>query len=334
RLERQGPLRQRADGAGDRGERRAGSLDRPDARARGALSGLGAGRELRRALAELEGAGLEGRARDARRARELDRRPPRAARRHAPTRRALRGARIARGARRRRHGALYRHALADQRPFCALSAGREEKTRRHVAEDEELVRALGRDLRGEPAADPRAPRARDAAADPDHAGLARRQRAARAAGEVRRHLSRGRRRMQARDLRELRPHVGRRARPADRPRPRNGQGLDPEVLRVKTDFHSQVEALRPYLLRFASLQLRNREAAEDAVQETLLAALAAEKSFAARSNLRTWLTGILKHKIVDAMRRSARERPPEADLSTDDLDALFDASGHWRDPPQ
>ena len=87
-------------------------------------------------------------------------------------------------------------------------------------------------------------------------------------------------------------------------------------------------------MRFASLELRNREAAEDAVQETLLAALAAEKSFAGRSNLRTWLTGILKHKIVDALRRSTRERPPEAELSTDDLDALFDASGHWREPPQ
>jgi RNA polymerase sigma-70 factor (ECF subfamily) len=87
-------------------------------------------------------------------------------------------------------------------------------------------------------------------------------------------------------------------------------------------------------LRFASLELRNREAAEDAVQETLLAALAAEKSFAGRSNLRTWLTGILKHKIVDAMRRSSRERPAETELGTDDLDALFDSSGHWRDPPQ
>jgi len=34
------------------------------------------------------------------------------------------------------------------------------------------------------------------------------------------------------------------------------------------------------------------------------------------------------------MRRSTRERPTETELSTDDLDSLFDASGHWRDPPQ
>ena len=89
-------------------------------------------------------------------------------------------------------------------------------------------------------------------------------------------------------------------------------------------------------MRFASLELRNREAAEDAVQETLLAALAAEKSFAGRSNLRTWLTGILKHKIVDAIRRKTRE-PAFAQLDDEcqieDFDALFDTSGHWENPP-
>ena len=79
---------------------------------------------------------------------------------------------------------------------------------------------------------------------------------------------------------------------------------------MASDFRTQLEAQRPYLLRYASMQLRNSDAAEDAVQETLLAALAAEGSFAGRSNLRTWLTGILKHKIVDTIRRSSRERMP------------------------
>ena len=102
-------------------------------------------------------------------------------------------------------------------------------------------------------------------------------------------------------------------------------------------FRADIEALRPYLLRYASVQLRNREAAEDAVQETLVAALSAESSFAGRSNLRTWLTGILKHKIVDAIRRSSRERPLEGvdgEASAEDLEALFDKTGHWRDAPQ
>src|SRR3954453_17235695 len=139
--------------------------------------------------------------------------------------------------------------------------------------------------------------------------------------------------MQARDLRELRPHVGSRSWPSDRPRARNGQGLDQEALRVRGDFRDEIEAQRPYLLRYASLQLRNREAAEDAVQETLVAALAAQKSFAGRSQLRTWLTGILKHKIVASIRKSSREQPLEGEGALEDLDALFNATGHWREPP-
>src|SRR5882672_12666702 len=96
------------------------------------------------------------------------------------------------------------------------------------------------------------------------------------------------------------------------------------------DFRSRVEAERAYLLRYASLQLRDRHAAEDAVQETLLAGLAGEAGFGGRSNLRTWLTGILKHKIIDAIRRSTRESTAG---SEEEFDALFDEKGHWLEMP-
>ena len=96
------------------------------------------------------------------------------------------------------------------------------------------------------------------------------------------------------------------------------------------DFRALLERERPYLLRYASLQLRDPHAAEDAVQETLVAALAGEASFQGRANLRTWLTGILKHKIVDAIRRLRREPTLEEGES---LDALFAQDGHWIDPP-
>ena len=99
---------------------------------------------------------------------------------------------------------------------------------------------------------------------------------------------------------------------------------------MEQDFRKRVESERAYLLRYASLQLRDRHAAEDAVQETLLAALAGAAGFAGRSNLRTWLTGILKHKIVDAIRRASRDGPaPDAA----GLDELFDRTGHWAEPP-
>lgn len=101
-------------------------------------------------------------------------------------------------------------------------------------------------------------------------------------------------------------------------------------------FRAELETLRPYLLRYASLQLRDRDAAEDAVQEALAAALAGEKGFAGRANLKTWLTGILKHKIVDHIRRQSREAPlpgVDGETSTDDLDALFRRDGHWAEAP-
>jgi RNA polymerase sigma-70 factor, ECF subfamily len=103
-----------------------------------------------------------------------------------------------------------------------------------------------------------------------------------------------------------------------------------------SDFASRCNAHRGYLLRVAALQLRDSELAEDVVQDTLLAALQGASSFSGRSSLKTWLTGILKHKIIDAIRR--REREPvraslEEESRIDELDPLFDDSGHWENPP-
>jgi len=101
-------------------------------------------------------------------------------------------------------------------------------------------------------------------------------------------------------------------------------------------FSAQLETHRPYLLRVAVLQLRDNTLAEDVVQETLLAALQSESGFSGKSSVKTWLTGILKHKIVDAIRRKSRE-PAFATLDEecqiDDFDALFDETGHWENPP-
>jgi RNA polymerase sigma-70 factor (ECF subfamily) len=100
------------------------------------------------------------------------------------------------------------------------------------------------------------------------------------------------------------------------------------------DTRTRIEDERAYLLRYATLQLRDRSAAEDAVQETLLAALASQAPFAGRSKLRTWLTGILKHKIIDAMRRASREAPLADDPEDgSEFDVLFESDGHWREPP-
>ena len=92
-----------------------------------------------------------------------------------------------------------------------------------------------------------------------------------------------------------------------------------------------------YLLRFARLQLRNDAWAEDAVSETMLAALSKPQSFGNQSQLKTWLVGILKHKIVDALRQRSREISLDDGAEQDaeqELDALlFKADGHFASDP-
>jgi RNA polymerase sigma-70 factor (ECF subfamily) len=103
-----------------------------------------------------------------------------------------------------------------------------------------------------------------------------------------------------------------------------------------SDFASRCNTHRGYLLRVAVLQLRDNDLAEDVVQDTLLAALQGATGFSGRSSLKTWLTGILKHKIVDAIRRKTREpafASLEEECQLDDFDALFDDTGHWENPP-
>ena len=105
------------------------------------------------------------------------------------------------------------------------------------------------------------------------------------------------------------------------------------------DISRDLDQHRGFLLRVARLQLRDEALAEDVVQETLLAALAGS-GFSGKSSLRTWLTGILKHKIVDAIRRKQREPTVasafgdvESELDIEDLDALFNERGGWDAKP-
>ncbi len=87
----------------------------------------------------------------------------------------------------------------------------------------------------------------------------------------------------------------------------------------------ELALLRRQLLRYALLRLRNRHQAEDAVQDALLAALEGISSFSGRSSLRTWIGGILKHKIADRLRAPVREEPMtmEPDLPGSDPEAGY-----------
>jgi len=80
----------------------------------------------------------------------------------------------------------------------------------------------------------------------------------------------------------------------------------------------ELARLRPKLMAFALQRSRTRDQAEDAVQEALVAALEGVEDYAGSSSLSTWLFGILKHKIVDGLRRRPREEV--LDMELDELE--------------
>jgi len=99
------------------------------------------------------------------------------------------------------------------------------------------------------------------------------------------------------------------------------------------DAQSLVE-IRHDMLRFAALQLRDGQLAEDVVQEAMMAALDGEKQFAGRSALKTWIFAILRNKIVDAIRQRSRSinisalLPAETEMD-EAFEALFKSNDHW-----
>ena len=69
----------------------------------------------------------------------------------------------------------------------------------------------------------------------------------------------------------------------------------------------ELEQHRSYLMRFARTKISDVHTVEDLVQDTLLAALTGNSPFLGNSGLRTWLTSILNHKIIDTYRRNTAE---------------------------
>jgi RNA polymerase sigma-70 factor (ECF subfamily) len=102
---------------------------------------------------------------------------------------------------------------------------------------------------------------------------------------------------------------------------------------------SWVDQYGDFLYRFTLARIKDPSIAEDLVQETFLAALKAQKNFQGRSTARTWLIAILKHKIVDHIRKRVREltsNNPESKRKTSAniaADSSFDDEGDWRIRP-
>ena len=89
-----------------------------------------------------------------------------------------------------------------------------------------------------------------------------------------------------------------------------------------------------YLYRFAMSRLHNEDLAADMLQDTLLAAWKGHANFKGQSSVRTWLTGILKHKIVDHIRSEIRTRNLADAIEHDPTSAFFDSDGRWNEAPR
>jgi RNA polymerase sigma-70 factor (ECF subfamily) len=105
-------------------------------------------------------------------------------------------------------------------------------------------------------------------------------------------------------------------------------GTDPPA-EAWVDTHGDI------LYRYAVARVGRRDVAEDLVQETFVAALQAADRFRRESTERTWLIGILRHKLLDWRRRQGRQEPTGAFSEPDEvIDQWFDDRGWWRTPPK
>ncbi|MES2268053.1 MAG: sigma-70 family RNA polymerase sigma factor [Bacteroidota bacterium] len=105
------------------------------------------------------------------------------------------------------------------------------------------------------------------------------------------------------------------------------QGLETHQLDPK----NWVKNYADYLYRYTITRLNDEEQARDLVQETFLSALEGVGKFAGKSTERTWLTAILKNKIIDTYRKkSSGLKMTEADKSETGQQDFFESdNGHW-----
>lgn len=97
-----------------------------------------------------------------------------------------------------------------------------------------------------------------------------------------------------------------------------------------SDPSTWVDAHGDRLFRYALSRLRDERAAEDLIQDTFLVAFKSRDKFKGESSELTWMTGILRNKIFEHLRKSSREVPlgaPDADGDDDEAD-FFDGR-HW-----
>ncbi len=99
----------------------------------------------------------------------------------------------------------------------------------------------------------------------------------------------------------------------------------------KLNPHDWVAAHADYLYSFAITRINDEEQARDLVQDTFLAALEKITNFEGKSAERTWLTAILKNKIIDVYRKkSSGLKNIEVKDAEQEQQDFFEDDGHWK----
>ena len=101
------------------------------------------------------------------------------------------------------------------------------------------------------------------------------------------------------------------------------------------DAEDWVDKYSTQMYRFALARVKDQDVAEEVVQEAFLAAWKSKSSFSGRSSEKSWLFGILKHKILDYFRQLKKRGeiefgdPGEWEAAEN----LFQSNGSWKTPP-
>ena len=94
-----------------------------------------------------------------------------------------------------------------------------------------------------------------------------------------------------------------------------------------------VEEYGDYLYRYAYSRMRDANAAEEVLQETLLAGVRYSGQYSGKGSVRGWLIAILKRKIIDYFRARKKHAGVNIDGDEDSYDpsaVLFDQQGNWK----
>jgi len=112
---------------------------------------------------------------------------------------------------------------------------------------------------------------------------------------------------------------------------------DQDITSPLVDPHQWVTRHADYLYKYALMRLNDEEVARDLVQETFLAALEKADQFKGNSTERTWLTAILKYKIIDVYRKKSKSinlHPNISEAEREQGDFFDPENGHWNAPHQ